>query len=172
MQDQNIQQTILQGYLRQQLHEAQQQQHLHPHSQPNGGAMTTAVQNMQIPSNDELEEFKAQVRKWIDMDNTLKKLQNAVRERRDIKKQLTEKITAFMARFNIEDLSTRDGKIRFKVAQVKPPMSRKTIQQRLIEMYPRVNSAEELTTRVFTVDERVERATLRRVTVRNRDQVQ
>lgn len=150
----DLQQKILQGYLKQQLHEVQQP------------STSTALQTVSIPTNEELEAFKAHVRTWIEVDNTLKKLQQATRERRTIKQQLTEKITAFMARFNIEDLSTRDGKIRFKTRQVKAPLSKKTIQQRLLEMYPRAKTAEELTTVVFDTSERVERATLRRVTVR------
>jgi hypothetical protein len=162
-----LQQTILQGYLRQQLNEVQQAASSSQPYNNNANALVPAA-SVRMPTNAELETFKGQVRAWIELDNTLKKLQAAARERRATKQQLTEKITSFMARFNIEDLSTRDGKIRFKTVMVKPNLSRKALQQRLIEAFPSTHSADELMQRVFvpSPEERVERPTLRRVSVR------
>lgn len=149
--DSAIRQTVLQSYLSQQL-------------QYSGGGSIIATD---VPTPAVLEEFKTQVRTWIDLDNTIKKLQQALRERRDLKKRLTEKLVAFMARYNIEDLNTREGKLRFKVALVKPSLSQKAIQERMVKLFSEAQSGEDLSRRIFQ-DERpaIERASLRRIQVK------
>lgn len=120
-----------------------------------------------VPPTALLEEFKTQVRAWIDTDNSIRKLQQALKERRELKKQLTEKLIAFMARYNIEDLNTRDGKLRFKVAHVKPSLSKKDIQDRMVQLFSEARSGEELSKRIFQeMRQPVERATLRRIQVK------
>lgn len=157
-----IRQTLLQGYLNQQLQHSppQHTQHMQQDAPPHGGAIMLA----DVPPTALLEEFKTQVRAWIDTDNTIRKLQQALKERRELKKQLTEKLMAFMARYNIEDLNTRDGKLRFKVAHVKPSLSKKDIQDRMVQLFSEVRNGEELSKRIFQeMRQPVERATLRRI---------
>lgn len=122
---------------------------------------------MELPPNASLEEFKAHVRTWMEIDGTIRKLQAAIRDRKQLKKQLAEKILDFMARYNIEDLNTAQGKLRYHVSHVKPSLSKKAIKEKLAEAYPKARSADELVKEVFDNSVRVERPTLRRVHVRN-----
>lgn len=116
----------------------------------------------QLPTPEELEEFKNFVKTWIEVDNSIKKLQQAVRERNAIKKQITEKITSFMGKFNIEDLNTKEGKLRYRVTQVKVTPRPTTIKTKLLEYFSPDTSAEELTRKVFESDQIVEKHSLRR----------
>lgn len=119
------------------------------------------------PQDTELDQFKQQVRTWMDLDSQIQKLQSALKERRQMKKELTTRILEFMSRYNIEDLNTREGKLRYSVVQVKPSLSQKMVRERLTEVYPTVRSAHDLVKHVFEETPRVERPTLRRVRVRN-----
>lgn len=155
--------SIIQGYLNQQLSQTRLTPSAHVPSS------STALQSVEVPSNQVLDEFKVQVRTWLDLDSTIKKLQGALRERRALKKELTEKILAFMARYNIEDLNTKEGKLRYKLVQVKPAITPKTIRERLLEQFSTVKSSEELVKKVFeqVPEQKFERASLRRINVRN-----
>lgn len=122
-----------------------------------------AMQPMELPDNDVLEEFKSQVRMYNEIDNQIMKLQAAMRERKALKKQLTEKILKFMGRYNIEDLNTKDGKLRYRTSTVKVGVSKADIKQRLIENYGKVQNIEELTNLIFASQETTQKVTLRRL---------
>lgn len=87
------------------------------------------------PDNMSLEEFKHQVKMWIELDNQIKKVNEVLKEKKSVQKVLTEKILAFMARYNIEDLNTKDGKLRYKVTQVKPAVKQTTIKKKLLNFF-------------------------------------
>lgn len=109
------------------------------------------INAVELPDNKILEEFKNQVRIWIDIDNSVRKLQKAIKERNVVKKQLSEKILGFMSKYNIEDLNTRDGsKLRYKVSQVKPTITKAQIKERLLENFGKAQNVEELANMVFS----------------------
>ena len=83
------------------------------------------------PDGASLEEFKNQVKIWMELDNSIKQLQTLQRERKTFKKQLTDKILQFMSVHNIDDLNTKDGRLLFKTSFVKRPLTQSTIRQRV-----------------------------------------
>lgn len=91
------------------------------------------VTQRDIPDAAALEEFKSQVRIWLELDSSIKQLQQAARERRLYKQQLSSKILAFMNRFKIDDLNTKDGRLLCKTSVVKRPLSQALIKQRVEE---------------------------------------
>lgn len=101
------------------------------------------------PSTEELDQFKNKVRTWMEIDNTVKKLRGVIRERNSAKAELTKSILEFMAKFNIEDLNTKEGKLRYKVSNVKPPQSKQKLKEKLIEHYSPEMNAEDLAKLVF-----------------------
>lgn len=106
-------------------------QYLHEQQQNSQRAL---VESMPRPDGAVLEEFKHHVKLWMELDNQIKKMNAIVKEKRTVQKTLTEKILAFMIRYNIEDLNTKDGKLRYKVTRVKPSVKAKDIKQN-IESY-------------------------------------
>lgn len=89
------------------------------------------MSGQELPDSASLDEFKNQVRIWMELDHSIKQLQQLSRERRTFKKLLTEKILTFMARFNIDDLNTKDGRLLYKMTYVRSPLTQTTIRQRV-----------------------------------------
>lgn len=141
--DANIKGQILNNYL------TQQMMAMDDGSASESGGSANHVQNMDLPDSHNLDEFKNQVKMWIEFDNQVKKLQALVKERNALKNQLTVKILGFMSKYNIEDLNTKDGKLRFKQSTTKRNANLKEIKTRLQEHFGNVSSIDELTTKVF-----------------------
>jgi hypothetical protein len=87
------------------------------------------------PDNMSLDEFKHQVKMWIDIDNQIKQMALILKEKKQVQRALTEKVLVFMARYNIEDLNTKDGKLRYKVTHVKPSVKQTTIKKKLLDYF-------------------------------------
>ena len=116
------------------------------------------------PDNMLLNEFKNDVRTWMELDNSIRRLQAAIKDRRAAKKLLSDRILQFMSRYNIEDLNTKDGNLRYKVTYVRTPLSQHAIKDR-ISTYFSANAqvAQEVQGAVFGNRERTERPCLRRL---------
>ena len=124
----------------------------------------TQLQRIQVPTDSELAEFKQYVQNYIEIDNDVKKLKAAIKERNSVKKEISSFILKFMSKFNIEDLNTKQGKIRYKITQSKKPISQTAIKNRMIEMYDPNLSAEALAEKVFDGERTVvEKHSLRRL---------
>jgi hypothetical protein len=111
-----------------------------------------------------LDEFKENVKAWTLADNQVKRLNAASKQLKTKKKELNEKILDFMARFNIEDLNTKEGIIRYKKTFVKEPLTQKMIKEKLNEMFKDSDSLEKIN-EIFTNRNKVEKTTLRRLKI-------
>lgn len=122
---------------------------------------------METPDNMALEEFKQQVKVWIEIDNQVKKMNQIVKEKKAIQKHLTEKILAFMQRYSIEDLNTKDGKLRYKVSYTKPVVRKaKEIKDKLLNYFEHdKETGKKVVDAVFEPEEqtKVEKVSLRRL---------
>jgi hypothetical protein len=111
-----------------------------------------------------LDAFKADVRTWIEVDTSIRKLSEALRERREAKRALTRRVLAFMAEHNIEDLTTRSGRLRAQVTYVRTPISQQVIRSRIDHLYSSdADAASHLTQLLLGNRERLERTSLKRV---------
>jgi hypothetical protein len=110
-----------------------------------------------------LEEFKDNVKQWLELDNQLKRLAAAAKERRKKKNDINLKILEFMGKFNIEDLNTKDGIIRYKKTFIKEPLSQKTIKTKLEEIFKDDQENFEKIAKIFTDREKIEKTSLRRL---------
>lgn len=86
------------------------------------------------PSHAELEEFKQVVTAWVGYDDTVRKLQTAISERRAAMRVLKKRIIDFMQKFNIDSLSTKHGKISLSTGTSKAPLRVTDIRQSLAEL--------------------------------------
>ena len=137
------------------------QQPQQPQQPPPAAAM------VEVPDDALLDAFKSDVRTWLELDNTVRRLQAALKERRAAKKQLTDRILGFMSRYNIEDLNTREGRLRYQVAVVKAPVTQVGIRDRISNYFSaNMPMAQALTQAIFGNRERAERASLRRLSIR------
>ena len=119
------------------------------------------------PAKITLEEFKNFVKKWLEYDNYIKKAQEVIKEKRVLRDKLSQVIIKFMTKYNIEDLNTKEGRIRCKTTQVKPPVSQKCIKERLNQYFDNDERKKEevLSTIYKRNDEKIEKTSLRRLKI-------
>lgn len=110
-----------------------------------------------------LEEFKKNVQSWMLIDNQMKRLAAASKQLKVKKKDMNEKILDFMARYNIEDLNTKEGIIRYKKTYVKEPLTQKLIKEKLNEIFKDSDSNLEKINEIFNNRGKVEKTSLRRL---------
>lgn len=115
------------------------------------------------PTEEEMDDFKQKVADWARMDDQIKKLSVAVRERRVHQKALGAQIQEFMMQFRYDDLNTRSGIIRSNVRVVAVPLKMKDVRARLLEVIGEEHG-EEIADKVFAAERPlVEKRSLRRI---------
>lgn len=114
------------------------------------------------PTEDEMQLFRQQVSEWMKLDDSIRKLSVAVRERKIHQQALTIKIQEFMVKFKYDNLNTQMGRIKSNVRQVKAPLRLADIREKILALQGL--SGEELVAKIFD-EERptTEKRTLRRV---------
>jgi hypothetical protein len=153
-----------------QLQQHTQQQHTQPPSVSAASTSTKAreIVRYEVPdeNNITLEEFKEYVKKWIELDNTIKRAQEAIKERKQARDKLSMLISKFMCKYDIEDLNTKEGRIRCKVMQVKAPVSQKVVKQKIIDYFQNDdNKKEEIISKIYDERETVQKVSLRRLKI-------
>lgn len=104
----------------------------------------------QQPSQEELDEFKSMVTEWTKIDEQVKKLTTAMRERKVHQQAFSTRIIEFMDKYGYGNLNTNQGKIVHNVRKVKQPLKLNEIRE-LILKHPDL-SAEELVHKIFDAE--------------------
>lgn len=114
------------------------------------------------PTTEELEQFKSQVSEWLKLDDQVRKLAVAVRERRVHQRALATNIQSFMIKYGYDNLNTQHGRICAVVRQVKQPLKLTDIRTKILE-YQGL-TGEQLIDRIFAENRPiVEKKSLRRI---------
>jgi len=135
-----------------------------PGQEGGGGKTGNYLATIDVPSQQELDEFKTHVRTWMEHDNVVKKMQVAIKEQNTAKAGISQKILTFMSKFNIEDLNTKEGKLRYRVSQVKTPVSQTVIKARFVDNYEQFStiSVYDMSKKIFESGTVKEKHSLRR----------
>ena len=115
-----------------------------------------------IVNEGELNYFKEKVRRWLAYDDEIKILQNALKDRRKKKNELTPEVLEFMKTHNIEDLNTKDGKLKCSISNRKKTLTQKDIKHKLLGYFKNENKGEKCIDYVFGNREIQEIINLRR----------
>ena len=116
------------------------------------------------PNTISMDDFKMLVKKWFELDNYIKRAQDVIKEKRNEKNQISQVIMSFMCKYNIEDLNTKEGRIRCKSMQVKTPINKEFIKQQLTN-YVADAKRDEVIQKIYEEREKVEKTTLRRLRI-------
>ena len=73
-------------------------------------------------SNKQLLE---NVKTWLDIDNEIRTLQKEIRNRRKLKKDLTQNLVDIMKTQDIDALNVPDGQLIYNKTKTKAPLSKK-----------------------------------------------
>lgn len=154
--------AMLDAYLRQQIIASSLRDNDH---EDDGASQRTSdiPQPIEMPDGAALAVFKGQVHAFMDIDDKVRKLQACVKELNREKRGMSEQILAFMRKYNIEELNTRNGKLRYKMTHVAAPMSQKELKNRFISNYDTNKTADEIVKCVFDTREKIAKASLKRL---------
>lgn len=134
------------------------------------GDLNTFVNFSEQPSQEqtELDDFKNKVRIWMRLDNETKELTNKIRmldnERKQRKKYMNTLgplIMEFMAKNDIEELNSKDGRLLYKSSFVKVPLTNTVVKTKLYEQFP---ANHEVLDNIFVNREKHKRFVLKRLT--------
>jgi hypothetical protein len=117
------------------------------------------------PEDDELEDFKVKVSEWFKLDDQIRKLEIAVKERKTMRNKLNDSIKHFMFKYNYDDLNTQHGMIKAKKKEYVVPVKVNDIKSKILE-YSNL-SGDELIDKIFNVErQKVEKQTIKRLVPR------
>ena len=117
---------------------------------------------MESVSNEEFTEFKTNIKKYITYDDDIKKINELLKKKKKEKSDISSKILSFMENYNIEDLSTGNGKLKRSVSLTKKPISKHIIKNKLSQYFNDDVKAEHATTFILENRETQERVRLKR----------
>ncbi len=111
------------------------------------------INNVDIePSKEELDTFKNLVTEWFKMDDMIRKLVIALKERKTFQRALNNKIEEFMFKYKYNDLNTQNGRLKASVKTTHKPINIKEIRN-IIETNMNL-TGEELLNKIFNKDDR------------------
>jgi hypothetical protein len=161
-QDNTFKRQFVENYLKQQQYTSIETASTVSESEGHGGNLVVYKEAEAIT----LDEFKTYVKKWLELDNFVKKAKEAIKEKKKIQDKLSQIITQFMCKYDIEDLNTKDGKIRCKTQVVKAPQSQKIIKQKITDYFKdNENQKQDFIKKVYEERETVEKVSLRRLRI-------
>tara|TARA_B100002019_G_scaffold168952_1_gene146065 strand:- start:2864 stop:3217 length:354 start_codon:yes stop_codon:yes gene_type:complete len=71
------------------------------------------------------QELLENVKTWLDIDNQIRTLQKEIRDRRKLKKEVTESLVGIMKTQDIDALNVPDGQLIYNKTKTKAPLSKK-----------------------------------------------
>ena len=112
------------------------------------------------------EDFKTNVKEWIEIDNKEKELRPQLKVLTSRKKELTDSIIKEMETNNIGDLNINTGgKLKYKVANVVAPLKKDVVINVINKEVDDEEKASRIITQLYNKENRgmTKRATLKRV---------
>ena len=111
-------------------------------------------------------EFKKNVKKWVDIDDSIKELRTKTKELTQEKKDYEQYILNFLESVEESSVGIYDGKLTKSVSQCKAPLKKENIHKALLEITGDNNKANTMTEHIIKSRQTVERINLKRT--RNR----
>jgi hypothetical protein len=130
------------------------------------------MNNLETESDDEFYlddndpdfiDFKEDVKTWIKLDDDIKTLNTAIKERKDKKKEITPQLLEFMEKHDINDLNTNDGHLKFQKSLRSKPLSKKYLLDRLGFFFRSENKGEKVVNFIYNNREKTEISNIKRV---------
>jgi len=81
------------------------------------------------------QELLQNVKTWLDIDNQIRTLQKEIRDRRKLKKELTDSLVGIMKNQDIDALNVPDGQLIYNKTKTKAPLSKKHLLVSLAQYF-------------------------------------
>jgi len=113
------------------------------------------------------EELVNNIKEWIQIDNELKQLQKAAKERRERKKELTQDLVEIMKNNEIDCFDINDGKLIYSKNKVKSSLSKKYLLDSIQNFFKEDTlKAQQLTEFIINNREEKVKETIRRKNIK------
>lgn len=93
----------------------------------------TINNNEQAPDEEELNDFKNKIKEFCRLDDQIRKLQIAVKERKTAKSALTKYISDFMFKYDYYDINCENSKIQARKKQCVSPIKINDVKAKILE---------------------------------------
>lgn len=113
--------------------------------------------------NLDFDDFKNNVKKYLSIDDDIKKLEKHIRELKQGKQKISGLILTFMNNHNIEDLNTETGTLKKNIKYLKKPLSKKNLKSKLLEYYKNNEDQSELVFKFIDNRAKEEKIELKRI---------
>ena len=113
-------------------------------------------------------EFKKNVKKWVEIDDTIRQIRAKTKELSQEKKEYEEYILNFLDSVDEKSVGIADGKLTRSVSQCKTPLKKENIHKALVEITGDSNKALQMTDHIIKSRGTTERVNLKRT--KNRKQ--
>ena len=122
--------------------------------------------NENLMSEEEFQFFKnqlkAEVKDYLEIDDQIKALNKAIKDRRDRKKKLSESILVNMKKFDIDFMNTKNGKLVYTETKRKEGLNKKNLIVGLNNYFEDEARAKMVSKIVLDSRNEVKKVTLRR----------
>jgi hypothetical protein len=129
--------------------------------------------NENLMSEEEFQFFKNQlkgeVKDYLEIDDQIKALNKAIKERRDRKKKLSESILVNMKKFDIDFMNTKNGKLVYTETKRKEGLNKKNLILGLNNYFEDEVRAKMVSKIVLDSRNEVKKVTLRRTINKKQD---
>ena len=92
-------------------------------------------------SKDDVTNFKIQAKKYFDIDDQIKLLQKNLNEKKKLRKQYSNEIILFMEKFNIDNLNTNNGKLKYYTSLEKKKLNKENLKLKFNEFFKNSDKA-------------------------------
>ena len=81
------------------------------------------------------QELLENVKTWLSIDNEIRQLQKEIKDRRKLKKELTQNLVGIMKTQDIDALNVPDGQLIYNKTKTKAPLSKKHLLTSLSQFF-------------------------------------
>jgi len=115
-------------------------------------------------TEEEVQDFKNQVAEWVKLDDQIKKLRDALKERRVHQRALGTRVQEFMKRNGYDNLNTQNCVIKSTIREAPTPIKLVEIRTQLFALENETLPIKEVIERLFFAERpKVTKQSLRRV---------
>ena len=131
--------------------------------------------NENIMSEQEFQFFKNklknEVKEYLELDDQIKAINKALKERRDKKKKLSESILENMKKFQIDFMNTKNGKLTYATSKRKEPLNKKNPITGLNNYFNNEDESKKVSKIVLDSRSDVTKVTLRRTITKKKNTI-
>jgi hypothetical protein len=111
----------------------------------------------------EFIEFKENAKTWFQLDDDIQTLNQAIKERKKKKNELTLELLDFMEKYKIHDLNTQNGHLKYQKTIRSQPVSKKYLISKLGDFFKNMNKSEKVVNFLYEGRDKKESYNLKRV---------